>query len=183
MYRTSEFGILFKLCHGFGKDHVGPSLNAGLRAVDGRLHTFHSQRISASHDDEAFIRARIHRSLDPVNHFTLTDNGFVGTVTTTFLHHLIFDVESCRAGLCNFARSSGDIEGAAPTGVDIYQQGQVAGRRDTARILAHVMQRGDTQIGNAQRRGCHASAGQVQRFVPAFLRKNGAVGGDGANHL
>ena len=110
-------------------------------------------------------------------------DGLVGAVAAAFLHYLVFDVEPGSAGLGDFARGAGNVESAAPAGVDVHQQRQIAGAGDAARVFAHVMQRGDAEIGNAERGSRHAAAGKIQSLVAGLLREDGAVGGDGADDL
>ena len=66
---------------------------------------------------------------------SLADDGLVGAMPAAFLHHLVFDVESGRTGLRDLARGARDVEGAAPAGVDVHQQRQVARGGDAARVL------------------------------------------------
>ena len=104
-------------------------------------------------------------------------------MAATLLHHLVFDVETGSAGLRHLACGAGDVECAAPAGVDVNQQRQVAGGCDAARVFTDVMQCSDAEIGNAQRRSRHAAAGEIQRLVSALLREDGAIGGDGTDDL
>ncbi len=166
-----EFGVLLQRGHRLGKDHVGTGFDAGLGALDGGLHAFHRQRIGARHDDETRVAARIHRGLDAVHHLALADDGLVGAVAAALLHHLVLDVEAGCTGLRDLARGARDVECAAPAGIDVHQQRQVARGGDAARVLANVMQRGDAEIGNAERGGSHAAAGKIQRLVPALAAR------------
>ncbi len=182
-HRAGEFGVLLQRGHRLGEDHVGSGFDAGLRACDGRLHAFHRERIGARHDHEARVAARIHRRLDAIHHLALADDGLVGAMPAALLHHLVFDVETGRTGLRDLARGARDVEGAAPAGVDVHQQRQVARGGDAARVLAYVMQGRDAEIGYAERRSGHAAAGKIQRLVPALLREDRAIGGDRADDL
>ena len=107
---------------GFGENHVGAGFYAGLGALDGRLQAFNRQCIGARHNHEIGIHAGIDGGFHAVDHFFKRNNGFVGAVAAAFLRHLVFEMHGGHAGFFHGFDGAGDIECAAPTGVDIDQK-------------------------------------------------------------
>jgi hypothetical protein len=76
-----------------------------------------------------------------------------------------------------------DVEGPAPAGVDVHQQGHARGVDDATCVGEHVLHGADAKIGHAQRVCRHAATGQVQRLVAGALGHEAGVGRDRAHHL
>ena len=79
-----------------------------------------------------------------------------------------------RAGLDHGANGAGDVEGAAPAGVDVDEQGEGRGIGDAADVDQHVFHGADAEVGNAERVGSHASAGKIERAKARGLGKRAA---------
>jgi hypothetical protein len=75
-------------------------------------------------------------------------------------------VQSGGAELDERLHGARDVERAAPAGVGIHQQRQIAGIGDAADVDQHVVHAADAQIRNAQRIGGHAAAGQIKALKP-----------------
>ena len=71
----------------------------------------------------------------------------------------------------------------AEAGVDVDQQRQVAHVGDAAHVGQHVVEVGDAEIGQAQRTGRDAAAGQIDGAIAGALGQQRMVGVDGADHL
>jgi hypothetical protein len=97
--------------------------------------------------------------------------------------HLVLDVQACGAGLGEGSHRAGNVEGAAPAGVDVDHQRNLHGIGDAACVDQHVFHGADAQVRNAQRVGGHAAARQVDGLEAGLLGHLGGVGGDGAHHL
>ena len=104
-------------------------------------------------------------------------------MTTAFLGHLIFDMDCRCASAFHFANCASNVEGAAPPGIDVYQQRDVGGRSDTADILDHIVQRGHAQIWQTIGRIGNTAAGQVDGLMTDLFRHHGSIGVDGADDL
>jgi hypothetical protein len=128
--------------------------------------------------------ARIDRGLDPVAHLFLADELLAGAVAAALGADLVLDVHGARAELDQGLRGARDIEGArAEAGVHIHQQRQVADIGDAADVGEDVVEVRDAEVGQAERAGGHAAAGQVQRAVADALRHQRVVRIDGADDL
>ena len=103
-------------------------------ALDGRLQAFYGQRIGARHNHKIGIHAGINGGFNTVDHFFKRNNGFVGAVAAAFLRHLVFEVYGGYAGFFHGFDGAGDIECAAPAGVDIDQKRGVDIIGDALRI-------------------------------------------------
>ena len=141
------------------------------------------QRVGARHDDKLRVGTRIHGGLDAVRHLFGRHQFLAGPVAAALGAHLVLDVHGCRAGLDHLADGARNIEGSAPSGVDIDQQRQRAGVGDAPDIGQHVFHGGDAQVRNAQRIGGHASAGEINGAETRRLGHARRVGIDGAHHL
>ena len=73
-----------------------------------------------------------------------------------------------------------DVEGAAPAGIDVDQQRQVAHVGDAADVGEHVVERADAEIGQPERAGGDAAAGEVERAEAGALGEQRGVGVDRA---
>ncbi|MCY1450440.1 hypothetical protein D9M71_672450 [compost metagenome] len=96
---------------------------------------------------------------------------------------LVLDVHGSHAGLLERADGAGDVEGAAPAGVDVDQQRQGGGVGDAAGIDQHVFHGADAEVRNAQRVGRHAAAGDVQRLEAGGFGHARGIGGDRTSDL
>ena len=181
-YRFGKLFVHAQFGHRFRENHVGAGFHAGLCALNRGIQTFYRQRIGARHDHEVFVYAGINRSFDAIHHFVLRYDGFVRAVAAAFLRHLVFDVHGGHTGALKVADAAGNVKGAAPTHIDVYQQRGVYIIGNAACINQHVFHGGDAQIGNAARAGCYAAAGQVNGFETAVGSEAGEVGVDTADN-
>jgi hypothetical protein len=99
------------------------------------------------------------------------------------LADLVLHVHRGHADALEVADGAADVEGPAPAGVDVHQQGHARGIDDAARVGEHVLHGADAKVGHAQRVGRHAATGQVQRLVAGALGHEAGVGRDRAHHL
>ena len=179
-----EGGVHVQVRDRFREDHVGARFNAGHGAFQCRFHAIDGQRIGARHDDEVRVGARIDGRLDAVDHFFLAHDFLARTVAATLGAHLVFDVQGGRAELDHRFHGARHVEGGrTETRVGVDQQRQVAHVGDAADVGQHVVQAGNAQVGQAQRAGRDAAAGQVDGLVTGALGQQGVVGVDGADHL
>ncbi len=96
---------------------------------------------------------------------------------------LILEVHACRAGLDQLGRGPRNVEGAAPAGVGIDQEWQVASGGDSSHILADVVQRGYAEIGQAEGGIRYAGAGDVDRPEAGTLGEQRRIGVDRPHDL
>lgn len=104
-------------------------------------------------------------------------------MAATLAPHLVFHVHRRGSGALHGADGAGNVEGAAPPGIDIHQQGQVRHLGNAANIDQHIFHGADPQVGHAQRVGRNPAAGHVKCAKTGSLRHACRVGVDGANHL
>ena len=181
--RVAKAAVLFQLAHGLGKDHVGAGLDAGHCALDRRLLSFDGQRVGARHDDEIVAGARIHRHLDPIDHFLFRDNRLARPMAAALGLDLILDVHPGRTGLFQRADGALDIERPAEPGIAVHQQRQAARFRDPAHVDQHVFQRADAEIGQTQGVGGQSAAGKIDGLVADLFGHAGGKRVDGTDDL
>src|SRR5690606_17013102 len=104
--------------HRFGEDGVGAGFDAGFGAVNGGFEAFFLERIGAGDDEEVIVLASVNRGFDAINPFVFGNDFLVRTMAATLLGNLIFDVTRSRAGTFHFTDGAGNVECAAPAGVD-----------------------------------------------------------------
>ena len=108
------------------EDFTVNSVEFGAKAIPEtkRLHgkVFGWQFQDGGRDCERFDGAGIDGGFHAVDHFFKRNNGFVGAVAAAFLRHLVFEMHGGHAGFFHGFDGAGDIECAAPTGVDIDQK-------------------------------------------------------------
>ena len=104
-------------------------------------------------------------------------------MTAAFLLYLVLQMNGGGAGLVHVADGTGDVEGAAPTGVDVDQHRQIGDVGDAAQIGEHIFHSCDTEIGNTAGAGSHTAAGDVEGAVAGGLGEAGVIGVDGAHAL
>jgi len=63
-------------------------------ALHGLIDALHRQGVGPRHDDEFRIRARVHRRLDPIDHFLLRYHLFTRTMAAALGLHLVLDVQT-----------------------------------------------------------------------------------------
>src|SRR5690554_6914877 len=175
--------VVAQFVNGFGEDAVSSGCDASFGAVDGGFQAFFLEGIGAGHDEEVFVLASIGSGLDAVNHFFFGHNLFVRAVATTLLGNLVFNMHSRGAGALHFANGTANVEGTAPTGVDVDQQRHVRGGSNAANIFNHVVHGGHTQIRQTIGGVSDATTRQVNGLVPYPLRHHGGVSVDGTNDL
>src|SRR5204862_196591 len=96
-----------------------------------------------------------------IDHFVLRHDFLAGTMAAALLPDLVFHVHGGHADVDEGADRARDVERAAPTGIDVDQQGHLGGVDDAARIDQHVFHRADAQVRHAERIGGDAAAGQI----------------------
>jgi len=82
-----------------GKIMSAPASTARHGALDGLIDALHRQGVGPRHDHEIRIGARVHRSLDPIDHFLLRHDLLTRTVAAALGLHLVLDVQSAGAEL------------------------------------------------------------------------------------
>ena len=178
-----ELAVLVELGERLGEDHVGAGLDVTLRALDRGLLALDGVRVGARHDHELSVGAAVHRGLDAIDHLVGGDERLAGTVAAALRLHLVLEMAAGRAGADQVRNGAGDVEGRAPAGVGVHQQRQVAGRGDAPDVLADVVQAGDAEVRQAERRVRDAGAGKVQGAEAGPLGEQRAEGVDGADDL
>src|SRR5258706_806493 len=181
--RVGELPIHAELGHRLGEDHVGACLDVGAGALDGGVQSLDGERVGARHDDERRIAARVRRRLDAIGHFLLADDGFAGPMAAAFRLHLILDMTGRGAELVQRFDRALNVEGAAEAGIDVHQQRRIDNVGDAPDVGQHVVERGNAEIGQAQRAGCDAAARQVDRPIPGAGCHAGVIGFDRADDL
>ena len=85
---------------------------------------FAGEGVGAGHEDELVVGAGVDGGLDAVDHLFGWNEFFAGAVAAALGADLVFDVHGGGAGLDHRADGAGDVEGAAPAGVDVDEQRQ-----------------------------------------------------------
>lgn len=156
-----------------GEDGVGAAfLDVQLGPLDGRFHALDADGIGARHDEEIGIRARIAGRLKARDHLHGWHHLLIRTVAAALDGHLVLDVDAPHADRLHVLDGTRDAQRAAEACVDVDEQGRAAAiddARDAARVLDDVGERGDREVGHAQRVQRHAAARQVQRLVADAL--------------
>ena len=78
---------------------------------------------------------------------------------------------------------AGDVEGAAPAGVDVDQQRQLGDVGDAPHVLEHVVEAGHAQVRQAAGGGGHPAAREVERAIAGALGHDRVVGVDRPDDL
>ena len=128
-------------------------------------------RVGPCHDYEFVSRATIHRRLQTIAHFLGFDQRFAGSVTATFVRHLVFNVATGRTRATHFTNGSADHERTTPAGVRIDQQRQIADIADAANVLADIVQCSHGQVRQAERGVRDTGTGQVDRLKTGLFRE------------
>ena len=117
------------------------------------------------------------------HHFFGCDEFLAGAMAAALGADLVFDVHGGRAGIDHGADGAGDVEGAAPAGVDVDEQRERGGGGDAADVGEDVFHGADAEVGQAERVGGDASAGEIEGAEAGGLGQARGVGVDGAGHL
>ena len=96
---------------------------------------------------------------------------------------LVFDMYGGCAGVDHGADGAGDIEGAAPAGVDVDEERKGRGGCDAADVGEDVFHSADAEVGEAERVGGDASAGEIEGAEAGGLGEARGVCIDGAGDL
>ena len=183
LHGLHHLGVHVERRHGLGEDGVRTRFLEPRHALEQGVQPFHRQRIRACHHHEGGVCLRIHRRLDAVAHLGRGDDGLVGPMPAALGGDLIFHVNGSGPGADHLADAPGDVEGAAPAGVDVHQQGQFRRGGDAAHVGKHVVQGRHAQIRQSVGGVGHPAAAQVERPVAHLLGHERGIGVDGADHL
>ena len=104
-------------------------------------------------------------------------------MAAALLGHLVLDVYGGNTGALHLTNGTGNVQGAAPTGVDIHEQRKVGGRGDAARVFDNVVHGGHAEIRKAEGGVSHAPARQVDGPVAGLLGHHAAISVDGSDDL
>ncbi len=178
-----ELAVLVELVERLGEDHVGAGLDVALRALDRGLLALDGVRVGARHDHEVVVGAAVHRGLDAVHHLGRADQRLARAVAAALGLHLVLEVAARGTGADQVGDGARDVESRAPAGVGVDEQRQVARRGDAAHVLADVVQRGDAEVGQAERSVGDAGAREVDRAEAGALGEQRAERIDGADDL
>ena len=111
--------VHFYFSHRFGKNGICAGLGKCASAINNRIEAIDRKCICACHNHKIVIRFGIHSCLDAVDHLFDGDNRLIGSMSAALLRHLIFNMHGSGASSGHVADGFGNIEGTAPTRVDI----------------------------------------------------------------
>src|SRR5581483_11944679 len=120
-YDAGELLVLIQCLQRFGKYHVCAGFDVSGSSIDRGLLAFHRMCVGACHDDEVAIRAPIHGSLDPIDHFFRGYQGLAWPMATPLGGYLIFQMHASSTGLDEIGAGPRDVERASPTRIGIDQ--------------------------------------------------------------
>src|SRR5690606_4957891 len=130
------------------------------------------------------VCAGVHRRFQTVYHFFLRHQFLAGPVSASFGSYLIFDVYGSRTCLGERLYRTGNIEcRRAEACVNIHQQWQGAYVCDAVYINEHILQVGDTEIGNTQRPGGNTASRKVDGTKSGLLRQQRVISVDRTYNL
>jgi len=132
---------------------------------------------------EGVVGSAVDGRLDAVRHFPGRHQRFPGSMTAALGLDLILQVHPGRTGLDQVLARTRNVEGCAPAGVGVYEQGQVRRRGDPTDVFADVVEHRDTEVRKAERRVRHARPGEIDRPETGSLGKQRAEGVDGSDDL
>ena len=179
----SESAVFGQIRQRLGENHVCPRRPIGPGAVNGGIKTLAIVGIRAGHQDKRVIGAGIGGRLNAVAHFHRADEFLAGPMAAAFGLHLILQMAAGGSGAAHFPNGAREHESAAPTRIGIHQERQRCRVSDAADILADIIQRGETEIGEPEGGIGHAGPGKIERAKPSALRQHGAIGIDHARDL
>ena len=78
---------------------------------------------------------------------------------------------------------TGDIERAAPAGIDVHQHRKIGGVGDAPYIGQHVVHGADAEVRDPERTGCHATARNIDRLEARMFGEPRSIGIDRAHDL
>ncbi|MNP29877.1 hypothetical protein D3C76_1229240 [compost metagenome] len=104
-------------------------------------------------------------------------------MAAAFLGHLILHMDGGHPAALEGANGAGDVEGAAPAGVDVHQERHLGRGGDALCVDQHVVHGGHAEIRQAEGGVRHPGAGEVEGLEAAALGHQRHVGVDGADDL
>src|ERR1700690_1336652 len=103
-------------------------------------------------------------------------------MAATLRAYLVLDVRGSGSGCDHLADGSSDVEGSAPSRVDIDKKRQGACASDAPNVGEHVFHGADAEVGNPQRIGSDTAAGKINCAKTGGLGQQRNIGVNRSNH-
>src|SRR5271165_143686 len=182
-HRLGKGSVIFQGIQRLSENHVRADLDVRRSPVDPCLHPFRSNRVGASHHHKLIVRARIHRSLDSIHHFSRGNERLVRAVPASLGLLLIFQVTACGSGAGQIADGPGNIERTPPACVRISKERYLSSSSDPTHIFTNIVQSRDPEVRQSKRSVCGSRSGKIEPFKSCALGQSRAIGVDRTRYL